>query len=117
MTTTALHLTTGAADLLGQIAAAPGLLTKATDLYRVGQFAEDHLSDLPDRPARDERTEKEWIEALKAWERTTLAAIEAKPATVESLRTLVRAAVEKGSLPARPATTVLLRALGMVEDA
>lgn len=111
---TALCLTVGAANILGEIAAAPGLLSVPADLYRVGRFAEDHLTDLPQRPAKkDGQTDLEWIADLKAWDRTILPTVEIKPAAYESLRALVRSSIEKSMLPARPSTVALLRALGL----
>jgi hypothetical protein len=108
MTTTTLPLTVGAADLLAQLSAAPGLLTAPGHLMAVGLFAEAHLADLPPKPA-----DANDVAAWRAWDREPMPPVEIKPKTLEALRVLVKAATEKGYLPARPATVRLLAALDL----
>jgi hypothetical protein len=121
-TPTLLNLTTGAASLLGQIAGIPGLITDAKSLYRVGSFAENHLSDLGAPPAApaagsDKETIAAWEVISRAWAAKPVEPVAISEGTKQALAAAVEAACAKGMLPANIHTNVLLRELGLaVED-
>jgi hypothetical protein len=115
-----LKLTNGAAQTLAQLAGTPGLLTDAASLYRVGAFAEAHLSDLAESPEQPEQAAKPaewraWQKAQLAWARAIGPAIEVSEKTRDSLKALVQAGATKGALPASLAVAPLLLALGLAE--
>jgi hypothetical protein len=111
-------LTRAAANRLAQLAAMPGLLNDAANLYRVGEVAETHLTELaqpPVQPAR-EAPAADWIawdKSAKAWGREELPAIEVTERKRDALRALVKAAIEKGQFSGSAADTALQRALGL----
>ncbi len=118
MSTAILVLTTGAASLLGQIAGVPGLITDAKSLYRVGSFAENHLSDIGAPPAApaagsDKETVAAWEAESKAWAAAMRDPISVSEGTKQSLAAAVDAACAKGMLPANVHTNVLIRQLGL----
>lgn len=118
--THSLTLSNGAASVLAQLASAPGMLADAANLYRVGAFAEDHLTDLPESPAQPSKDAaaaewRAWQKAQVAWSRLTLPVISVNEKTRDSLKALVQAAVTKGALPASAAVAPLLRSLGLAD--
>ena len=107
MKTVFITLTTGAAHLLSQIAAVPGLLTDAATLYRVGEFSETHLADLPTPPDKAEPAQ------VNAWADAPLDPIEVSVSTHSALKTAVNTAIEKGMLPASKPACCLIRELDL----
>lgn len=113
-----INLTNSAAARLGQIANTPGLLTGPDDLFRVGAFNEDHLSEIPKAPEaplqsapRAEITA--WETAIKAWSKTAFPPIITTPKRVDAVKALLKAASEKGVLGGASHDLVLLRAFGL----
>lgn len=103
-----LNLTNGSLGLLGKLAAQPGLLTDAVTLRAVGQFAEDHASDV-------QPPEAITVKELTAWERTARPAIEVSEKTRDALKRLVTVAIEKGMVGGHPAVLGVMRELGLGE--
>lgn len=93
--TVSLCLTLGAAHLLSQLAAVPGLITDATALYRVGEFNESHLSDLPAPPQKDATPAE-----VDAWAKHLMEPVEISVATHGALKSALKTSIEKGMLPA-----------------
>ncbi len=107
MKTVTITLTTGAAHLLGQLAAVPGLMTDAATLYRVGQFAESHLSDLPVAPKDAAPAD------IDAWANCIREPLEVSTGVHAALKTAVKTAIEKGMLPGGKPTLCLIRELDL----
>lgn len=114
-------LTNGAALLLAQLVGGIGV-TGTDDIYRIGGFADAHLSDLPpapERPGKDATAPevKAWDEAHRAWSRVELPVIEITERTKESFKKLLKTAAEKGAIPGVAAARRLLAEFGLgVED-
>jgi hypothetical protein len=112
-----LDLTNGSARILAELSAAPGMLTAADALFRVGAFAESQLSNLPQQAAQPGSNAQPadwqaWSAETKAWNLLPIE-LEATERQRDALKLLVKAAIEKGAMPATAATATLLRALGL----
>lgn len=114
---TTLKLTISSAQLLGYIAAQPGLLS-GPKLIRAGLWVEDHLTDLPLAPLKPGRDGQptDWRDyetAAKAWGRTELPPFEISEKDNNAIKALLEAAQSKQILAADPPTARLLVAFGM----
>jgi hypothetical protein len=103
VTAPTIALTTAAAARLGQIANTPGLLTSPDDLYRVGAFNEDHLSEIPHAPEAPLQTapkadREAWEAALKAWAKAEFPLITTTEKRIDAIKALLKSAAEKGAL-------------------
>jgi hypothetical protein len=111
------YLTIASAQLLGQIAAQPGLMS-GPKLIRAGLWVEDHLTDLPMPPIQPGRDGqpcdwRDYEQAAKAWGRTMLPPIEISEKDRDAIKALLEAAQGKQMLAASPAAARLLVAFGL----
>jgi hypothetical protein len=106
-----LTLTTASARILAAICATPGLVTDPVKLFRVGSFAEQHLSDLTPEPKGGDES------ALTAWATASLAPIQTTAKVRDTLRELVTAAIGKGMVGGHRDVLALMRVFGLDEDA
>lgn len=104
-----LTLSQGAANMLAQILATPGYLTKPDDIYRAGGLIEDHLSSIA--PAPKHADEDAW----KAWGDAAAPPIELTERQRATCQEAVRACCAKGGLGAGRHSRALLGALGLGE--
>ena len=107
-------LTHAAAARLGQIANNPGLLTSPDDIYRVGAFNEDHLSEIPRSPEPPLQSapmaeRQAWEADLKAWAKTEMQPITTTEKRMDAIKALLKSAAEKGALGGTAPDRLLLR--------
>lgn len=115
-------ITNGAAKLLENLAAVPGLCTAPADLYRVGKAVDENIVlDPPERPRFDNPqmpTEADLAKAkrydtdMKAWINLDCQ-YEVSEKQQESIKTFLKTAIEKGALPATKPAFVLMDAFGL----
>ncbi len=115
MTAPTITLTNAAAARLGQIANTPGLLTSPDDLYRVGAFNEDHLSEIPHAPEPPLQpatlaARKAWEVALKDWAKTEMPPITTTEKRIDAVKALLKSAADKGALGGTSPDRLLLAA-------
>lgn len=103
MTDHALKLSRGARNVLSRIVATTAL-KKPDDIVRVGAFTDNHLMELGEPPKDSE--------AAKAWMREMGEDISVNEKTRTSLRSLLSAAAEQGTVAGTPAAGELFRVLG-----
>lgn len=96
-----------AANLLAQVLATPGNITKTDDVYRAGGVIEDHLSTIPTGPKDGDE------ESFKAWADAPHPAFPLTERQRTTCQEAVRACVAKGGLGASKYSRALLGALGL----
>jgi len=105
-----IKLTNGAAHLLSNLCSAPGMLTDPAQLFRVGEFAENHLTELAPEPKDVTQAE------AKAWNRFVQPPVEISERVRDALKELVRVAISKGAIGGHPSVMALMRELGLAPE-
>lgn len=113
-----LTLNNGGIHQLAQVLGAPGLLTEPADLYRAGQFLEEHLTELP--KAEDLPKDADQITATKlvyGWQRKGEHKLEVSERLRDTAKKAIQAAASKGGLAPGPGLTSMLNAFGLAPEA
>jgi len=109
----------GALIMLAQLLNAPGLLTDAKDLRHASDVAELppflELPKIPDFP-EDLKGDLDRLGYVRKWQRDGTHVLELKSAQRESIRKLLKVAMEKGAGRAGPDTACLLREFGVGDE-
>lgn len=114
-------LTNAAAARLNQLSNTPQLVTGIDDLYRIGGFNEDHLSDVPPGPQAPLETASRdvidaWRLAIKTWAAAKLPEITTTQRRIDSIKAMLKSAADKGLLAGSATDRQLLRVFGLAPE-
>lgn len=114
-------LTHSAASRLNHISNTPQLVTGVDDLYRIGGFNVDHLSDIPAAPdapldTAPQAVISEWRKAIAAWGKTKLPEIVTSQRRIDSIKAMLKTAADKGMMTGSSVDRELLRVFGLAPD-
>ncbi len=116
-----LQLNNAAALRLAQLISMGGLLTAPDQLYAIGAFAEDHLTDLAASPLHPDNQAPiadrlAWEKRFIAWGREPIAPIETTIKRRGALKALLKSAADKAQLSGSAGDRTLLKVLELAGD-
>jgi len=113
-----INLTNAAANRLAQLANTNGLIKILDDVYRIGAFNEDHFCDIPKSPtpvlsSAPIEEQMAWMDAMKAWAKAPFPPIITTHKRVDSIKLLLKSAVENGVMGGSGPDRLLLAAFNL----